>query len=265
MLLVMGNIRVKKLAISIVVIFLMTCASSIYAGTFLTKTYVFEGKKYLYELYIPQESAPTTGWPVILFLHGSGESGYSAKKLKNSGIGRAIQENETLYHSIVIMPQIPDEDNATIQQQGKYGNIYWNKINSQNYALSVLQYITNKYESRIDKSRIYLTGLSMGGSGTWRIAQNHPNIFAAIVPVAACQQLSATYIANLKNIPIWVFHSLKDEACPVENTKILVGAMKKINGNILYTEYKQANHPQTWKKAYSDANLLEWLLKQKRK
>ena len=119
--------------------------------------------------------------------------------------------------------------------------------------------IAAKY--RVDKDRIYLTGLSMGGFGTWSLAAAHPERFAAIVPI--CGGGNPADAAKLKNLPIWVFHGAKDPVVPPERSESMVKAIKAAGGNVKLTVYPDAGH-DAWTATYENPELYRWLFAQKR-
>jgi len=114
----------------------------------------------------------------------------------------------------------------------------------------------------VDKDHIYVTGLSMGGFGTWALAAAYPDRFAAIVPI--CGGGSPASAAKLKDLPIWVFHGAKDRAVPPSRSEAMIKALKKAGSKkVKYTLYPDADH-DSWTEAYNDPKLWEWLLEQKR-
>ena len=115
---------------------------------------------------------------------------------------------------------------------------------------------------KVDKDRVYVTGLSMGGYGTWALAAAHPKRFAAIVPI--CGGGNPADAAKLKDLPIWVFHGAKDRAVPLARSEMMVKAIKKAGGNPKFTVYPEAGH-DSWTESYDNPELYTWLLKQKRK
>jgi len=118
----------------------------------------------------------------------------------------------------------------------------------------------------IDEARIYLTGLSMGGYGTWHLAATYPDIFAAVVPICGGMIRDSEFqekIKVLKDVPIWIFHGAKDEAVPIKNSKEVYNALKKLKGNVKFTVYPDLGH-DSWTKTYDNPDLYKWLLKQKR-
>lgn len=114
----------------------------------------------------------------------------------------------------------------------------------------------------IDKNRVYLTGLSLGGFDTWIFAQQHPELFAAIVPICGGGIPSKAW--RIKDIPVWAFHGAKDDVVPVEETEKMVRALENIKGIVRCTIYPEANHG-CWTEAYNEKELFNWLLAQKKK
>ena len=125
--------------------------------------------------------------------------------------------------------------------------------------IGLLDHVVSKY--RVDPRRIYLTGLSMGGYGTWSLAARAPDRFAAIVPI--CGGGSPDNAEKLKNLPIWVFHGAKDRVVPVSRSEQMVEAIKAVGGNVKFTVYPDVAH-DSWTETYNDPKLYEWLLKHKR-
>jgi predicted peptidase len=114
---------------------------------------------------------------------------------------------------------------------------------------------------RVDPDRIYLTGLSMGGSGTWTLAGEYPEYFAAIVPI--CGSGDPQDAKRLKELPIWVFHGAKDEAVPLSRSEEMVKALKEEGAEVKFTIYPEAGH-DSWTETYNNPELYQWLLKHKR-
>jgi predicted peptidase len=180
-------------------------------------------------------------WPLIFFLHGAGESGNDLAKVKVHGPPKIVEQKKD-FPFIVVSPQSP--------------RLGWN-IDALN---GLLDEVVATY--RVDPDRIYLTGLSMGGYGTWALAAAHPKRFAAIVPI--CGGGNPADAAKLKDLPIWVFHGAKDRAVPLARSEMMVKAIKKAGGNPKFTVYPEAGH-DSWTESYDNPELYTWLLKQKRK
>jgi predicted peptidase len=114
---------------------------------------------------------------------------------------------------------------------------------------------------KVDKQRVYLTGVSLGGYGTWSMARRFPDYFAAIVPI--CGGGSRSRLERLKNMPIWVFHGAKDETVSIKESERMVDALKALDGNVRFTVYPETGH-DAWTETYNNPKLYEWLLEQKR-
>jgi predicted peptidase len=193
-----------------------------------------------YLLFLPkgyQESKQN--WPLMLFLHGSGESGTNLAKVKAHGPPKLV-ESKPDFPFILVSPQSP-----------KRG---WNSQT----LMAMLDDVLGKY--RVDTNRIYLTGLSMGGFGTWSLAAAHPEKFAAIVPI--CGGGNPADSKKLAGLPIWVFHGAKDPTVPVQRSREMVAAIKAAGGNVKYTEYPEGKH-DCWTQTYDNPELYTWLLAQK--
>ncbi|MCX6327008.1 MAG: prolyl oligopeptidase family serine peptidase [Bacteroidia bacterium] len=181
-----------------------------------------------------------TKWPVILFLHGKGERGNDLEKVKTHGPPKLINAGEKMPF-IVISPQVPD-------------NQWWNP----DLIVLMLKDCVNKY--RIDEDRVYLTGLSMGGMGTWAVAMKYPELFAALAPIAGAGNTSEAW--GLRHTPVWIFHGEKDPLVAVNNARIMYQALIKY-GNVKLTIYPDAGH-DSWSRTYTNPDLYTWFLSHKR-
>ncbi len=194
-----------------------------------------------YLLYLPENYDSHDKWPLMLFLHGSGERGTDIEKVKVHGPPKLIEQGKD-FPFIVVSPQCPDNQ--------------WWEISDLDVLLNE---ITENYN--VDTDRIYVTGLSMGGFGTWDLAIKYPNRFAAIAPV--CGGGNSHLVEILKDVPVWVFHGGKDPVVPVSYAQEMVDALKKAGGNVKLTIYPDAGH-DSWTETYNNPELYEWFLKQKR-
>jgi predicted peptidase len=182
-------------------------------------------------------------WPLILFLHGAGESGNDLNLVKKHGPPKIVETKKD-FPFIVVSPQAP-----------RFG---WD-VDTLN---ALLDDVVANY--KVDKDRIYLTGLSMGGGGTWMLAAAHPERFAAIVPICGFQNTPAD-ARKLKDLPIWVFHGAKDTAVPLKRSEDMVKALKDVDAvEVKFTVYPEAGH-DSWTEAYDNPELYKWLLEHKRK
>jgi predicted peptidase len=213
---------------------------------FMNKTYKGPEGPGKYVLFVPHNYDSKKVYPVILFLHGSGESGTDGKAQVNVGLGPAIKEREKSFPFIAILPQSQER---TWQAGSKDAN----------RALAILGEVEKSYKT--DPQRVYLTGLSMGGYGTWSLAAVLPDRWAAIVPI--CGGGNPKDAAALKDIPCWCFHGDADKVVPVKQSREMIEALKTAGGMPRYSEYKGVDH-NSWDRAYGSTQLYEWLLKQKK-
>lgn len=175
-------------------------------------------------------------WPLILFLHGAGESGNDLAKVKAHGLAKVVEGRKDLPF-VIVSPQSPGRG--------------WN-VDTLN---ALLDQVESDY--RIDKSRVYLTGLSMGGFGTWALAEAYPGRFAAIAPI--CGGGDPTKADRLKGVPIWAFHGAKDRTVALARSEEMVKAVNEAGGSAKLTIYPDAGH-DSWTETYDNPKLYEWFL-----
>jgi predicted peptidase len=193
-----------------------------------------------YLLFLPEEYGKADkAWPMLLFLHGAGESGNDLELVKKHGPPK-IAETKRDFPFIVASPQSP---------RGGW---------VPHELITLVDEVASKY--KVDPDRIYVTGLSMGGFGTWSLAAAYPDRFAAIVPICGGNPADAK---RLQHLPIWVFHGAKDRAVPLARSEAMVKALKAVGSNVKFTIYPNAEH-DSWTETYNNPELYKWLLQQKR-
>lgn len=196
-----------------------------------------------YLLYLPEGYEQSDkAWPLILFLHGAGESGDDLAKVKIHGPPKLIEAKAMDFPCIVVSPQSPGRG--------------WQP----DVLAALVEDLAAKY--RVDKDRIYVTGLSMGGFGTWSLAMAYPDRFAAIAPI--CGGGNPNDAAKLKNLAIWVFHGAKDPVVRVESSQRMVDALKQLGVDVKFTIYPDAGH-DSWTATYENPEFYKWLFAQKRR
>lgn len=197
-----------------------------------------------YLLYLPHDyrTEHRAKWPLLLFLHGSGESGDDLSRVKLHGPPKLIEAGQDLPF-IVVSPQAKETfgwDTATLG--------------------ALLDKVERQY--RVDPDRIYVTGLSMGGFGTWAMAAAFPNRFAAIAPI--CGSGNPETAAALRHLPIWAFHGAQDTVVPPEGSANMVKALRAAGArDVQFTLYDDAGH-DAWTRTYDDPKFWQWLARQKR-
>jgi predicted peptidase len=219
---------------------------------FITKTHKnADGTTSEYVVFVPHTYDGSKEFPIILFLHGSGETKGGAKMPVEQGIGPHVKRNEKTFPAFVVIPQSEKRTWAADSDDGKR-------------AMAVLDATMKEY--KIDPSRQYLTGLSMGGYGAWSHAAAFADRWACFVPVCGgvrnADEVAAT-AEKVKGIPCWCWHGDKDTAVKVEKSRELIEAMKKLKAEPRYTELEYVGH-NSWDAAYATPELIEWMMKQKK-
>lgn len=197
-----------------------------------------------YWLYLPAEYGKAEKkWPLMMFLHGIGERGSDLNRVNANGIAKLVAEGKE-FPFILISPQCP-------------GDVFWTDITDE--LIGLVDDVAENYD--VDTNRLYVTGLSLGGFGTWRLIETYPDKFAAAAPICGVGNDMIAF-HRLKTLPIWVFHGAKDNVVPVEQSQRMVDAIKRAgNTSIKFTVYPEAWH-DSWTDAYNDPELYEWFLEQ---
>lgn len=219
-------------------------------STFSRRTVSVHGIESIYRLYAPAEASGPL--PAILFLHGAGESGSDGLRQTTVGIGPAIVREPARFPALVILPQA---------SRG-YG---WRGFNLA-AAEAALDDIERHFD--VDRDRVSVTGISMGGYGTWLLALQQTERFAAAVPVCggldrAGMATHAQAAQRLRTLPQWVFHGAADDIIPVGESRAMVSALEAAGAPVRYTEYPRVRH-NSWDRAYAEPELMPWLIRQRR-
>lgn len=195
-----------------------------------------------YALHIPANTKEKK--PLIVFLHGSGEKGTDIEKVKTHGPLKYIKNHEL--DAYILAPQCPE-------------NEYWNSEAVYRLILKIQK------ENNIDSNRIYLTGLSMGGWGAWNLAFAHPDVFAALVPIAGyVDRIPMVENCKIAAIPIRIFHGLLDNVVDVNYSMTMYKKLKACNTNIELTIFDDADH-DSWSRVYDNQEIYDWMFKQIKK
>ncbi len=208
---------------------------------FLNRTVTVDGTIYKFVVFVPADYTPEKKWPIVLFLHGAGERGDEGSLQTDTGIGTALRRHPDRYPAVVVMPQCRPSKNG-------------------------------------DPDRTYLTGLSLGGYGTWALAAAKPGKFAAIAPVCGGvvpppgsrnllpqsteEDPYSAAAAKIGKTPVWIFHGDADKSVPVTESQKMNAAMKALGGDVHYTEYPGVPH-NSWDKAYAEPEFPAWLFAQR--
>ncbi len=197
-----------------------------------------------YWLYLPKdyEKENNQNYPLVLFLHGAGERGDDLDLVKKHGIPKLADSKD--FPFILLSPQCPSYSNWIMEMDG---------------VMELLEDTMKNYH--VDESRVYLTGLSMGGYGTWEISTHYANKFAAIAPICGGGVPEKAHL--LKDIPVWAFHGAKDNVVPLEESEKMVKALEECGGNAKLTIYAEADH-DSWTETYNNQDFYNWLLSYKK-
>lgn len=235
------------------------------ASGFLNRTLTIGGETYAYQVYVPA-GCPEEAWPVVLFLHGAGERGTDGLRQTAVGIGPAIRWHADRFPAVVILPQARPEGS-------------WANDEMEAFVMAALEDVLATLPT--DPNRVLLTGLSMGGYGTWSLAARHPDRFAALGvicggiasparwpvplarPVPDGADPYAWYAERVKHLPIQVFHGDQDTAIPVEESRRMVEALRAAGADVTYTELAGVGH-NAWDPAFGSVDFLHWLWAQRR-
>jgi poly(3-hydroxybutyrate) depolymerase len=199
-----------------------------------------------YTLYLPKGYDGQKAFPVVLFLHGAGERGDDGVKCAQVGLGPAVYNNPEAFPAIVVFPQA--------RQTWAAGS------DDAKAALAALDEVLKEFKG--DPKRVVLTGLSMGGRGSWENAAAEPERFAAVVPI--CGPGRTESAKTLAGLPVWAFVGDADRDQTVLNLRAMVEALTAAGGKARLTEYRSVGH-NSWDRAYSDATVIDWMLAQARR
>lgn len=232
----------KKIKLIVLILFITILFSAVHAQQKSYTTQITVKTKMNYLLYIPQEKSELM--PLLVFLHGGGESGDDIEKVKKHGSPKLIEAGKE-FPFYVLSPQNP------------YEKGFWDDRVIYNLMQKII------HENSIDTNRIYLVGLSRGGYGAWRLAMNNPDVFAAMAVICAASA-PENYTGWVKNIPVWIFHGKKDETVPFSESVDMAMALEKEGADVKLTLYPEAGH-DAWTQTFENEEFFDWLLKHRKK
>jgi len=214
-----------------------------------------DGQRLRYLFTVPgSEERPDAGWPLVLFLHGAGERGDDLARVRVHGPPKLTDEIPELTRCVLVAPQCPLED-------------WW--------QAATLEALVDEVETlvEVDASRLYVTGLSMGGYGTWALLARTPERFAAAAPICGGGDLGRLWeeyatgydldgLLRARDVPVWAFHGDADTVIPVEESRLLVRALQGVGADARLTVYPGVGH-DSWTRTYADPELWAWLFAQR--
>lgn len=191
-----------------------------------------------YSIDIPEQFSGKENVPMLLFLHGAGERGKDYELLRKIAVPKLLHEEKIKVNAVTICPQCPE-------------NTTW--VNLVHMLCDFIEYAIETYH--IDRNKISLSGVSMGGYGTWDMAMFAPQYFRKIAPICGG---GTPWRVNLIQADIWAFHGDADDVVPVCNSLTMVDAAKKCGKNVRLTIFHDVSH-NSWDEAYLDSRVLDWL------
>ncbi len=225
---------------------------------FLDRKLTVAGVEYKYQVFVPDDWTRAKKWPVILFLHGAGERGDDGLLETEAGLPAAVRRDRHRFQAVIVTPQCRKD-------------AWWTDPTIQDVAMKSLDQAVKEFHG--DPRRIYLTGLSMGGYGSFSLAAKYPGKFAAIVAIcggvlrpdqarnqpAGDDRPYRDTSEKIGKTPVWIFHGADDPVVPVTESRRMADAMKAADAEVHYTEYPGVGH-NSWDKAYAEPELISWLL-----
>lgn len=228
---------------------------------FLDRSLTLAGETYRYQVYVPRGASVRDHLPIILALHGSGERGADGILQTEVGLANAVRRFPDRWRAIIVFAQAP----AETFWQGRPADAALAELGREERAFHT------------DPRRVYLTGLSLGGNGTWYLAYYHPDRFAAIVPVCGFVTARgplpaiapeadpfAAVAMRIARVPVWIIHGGADSVVPVEESRRMAAALKSVGADVYYNELPGVDHP-SWVPGYTDPALPAWLFRQHRR
>ncbi len=228
-----------------------------------------DGNTLPYRLLFPENYDKTKKYPLILFLHGAGERGTDNEKQLVHGAKMFLEaQNRQRFPAIVVMPQCPSGSSWTsveVDRTRKPSAFEFDYSRPSNWPLVAAYDLVKQLvdQESVDKKRLYLMGLSMGGMGTFEQVFNHPKTFAAAAPICGGADVTA-YDGRVRKTPFWVFHGAADSVVPVKHSREIVGKLEAVKVPVKYTEYPGVNHG-SWVNAFAEPELLPWLFSHSRR
>jgi predicted peptidase len=243
-----------------------SAADPVLPGALNARSVTVDGVDYPVQIFVPRQYQRAQSYPLVLFLHGSGERGSDGARQAQVGLGPYVLSHADDFPAFVVMPQSPEGSG-------------WSSAVAKAALASV---DLAQAEFSIDADRIYLTGMSRGGYGVWELAAMAPGRFAALVPVcggvepiAGKEHIAVEAVAGawdpyrtlaqkIGAAPVWIFHGALDDAVPVSGSRQMFATLHSLGADVRYSELEHANH-NAWDPAYQSADLWAWLFAQRRR
>lgn len=247
--------------------FLVLCCPVIGQNLDSFEEAIFTGKQgeLPYRIQMPKHYNPDIKYPLLLFLHGSGERGSDNKmQLKHGGTLFANDSVRSRHAAIVVFPQCPEEKswaNAVYFRDGDQGGFAFPRAKQPNAQQKLLEGLLDELIEKlpVNEDRIYIGGLSMGAMGTYELVRRNPRKFAAAF--AICGGANPAIAGKLKRLPWWIFHGTADKVVPIRYNEQLVESMRRQDISVMFTKYPDVGH-DSWTQTFANPELLDWLFAQ---
>lgn len=257
----------KKLVFTIGFLFLFCGFLQAQVTDFEAKVYQNEsGDELKYRILKPADYDSSKSYPLVLFLHGAGERGDDNFSQLKWGVSHLAEPKmREKYPAFIVAPQVPEDESWSPLEAIRDTSSFSQSMSEEpsppmKLTIDLLDELEGKFS--VDEDRIYVTGISMGGFGTFDIIQRQANKFAAAVPI--CGGGDLTHAFTLTDLPIWVFHGTEDEVVVPEYSRAMVEAIRIAGGSAGFTEYPDEGHVGAWVQAYSNPHLYEWMFSKER-
>ena len=229
----------------------MIAAGGAGRGNMQTRNVRVGATDYVYQIYTPAKLPENS--PVIIFLHGIGQRGVGGFVPTEGVVGAVVRQYfSQIPPSVVLLPQCRP-------------GVYWSEPAMEEMTIGALEQTVEEFKA--DQTRIYLSGVSMGGYGVWSLAMDYPNTFAGIVSICGGSPILqgdrfSPLAEKIGKTPTWLFHGAEDRVVPASESRYIVEALKRRGGNVRYSEYKGVGH-EVWLNVLSEKELMPWLLAQR--
>jgi len=235
---------------------------------FEKQQYNESGKMLPYRILYPEHYDKSKKYPLVLFLHGAGERGSDNEiQLTHGGKLFLADSNRKNFPCIVLFPQCPTDSSwgsVKVDRTKTPLSFSFDYTMPQTWAMKAVIDLTQHIASTesVDKSRIYISGLSMGGFGTFEAVYQYPKLFAVAMPICGGGD-TVHYNKRVKKIPFWIFHGDADAVVNVENSRAMVRTLESLHARVKYSEYHGVNH-NSWDNAFAEPTYLSWMFSHKK-